>query len=335
MILLTPSSRYDDHPVVIALFGAGLLGSSVVNEVTTSGRFVDERLDLAWNDVALQAAHLHVLEARIHAALDGSGSGTHASDARSSSLKFFWSAGRAGFASTEGEAELELASFRALLGLVTRVAERFPSTRTSFYLLSSAGGLFQGQRFVDRSSKPSPRIPYGALKLRQEELLGAIDASIAKRVFRLTSVYGHLNPNHRSGLISSLISNGIRRRVTPITGWLSTLRDFIFVEDVARFIAPLLMDANEEAPDSSLLLAHGKPCSILEIQGMVERALGYRIYVRYSLDPSNREDITFSNGVLPSGWQSSDIDSNIERICKLAISSGAAFGFMPGVVARG
>jgi len=327
MILLTRLPRNGDPPVVIALFGAGLLGGSIVNAITGSSRFRAEQLDLVWNDPSMQARQLETLEAKILAAVEPPAGG-----AKRASLKFHWSAGRAGFASTDAETANELDSFRAVLGMAERVARRLPSTRTAFYLLSSAGGLFQGQRYVDASSKPSPRIPYGLLKLRQEQLLGASDAGIAKRIYRLTSVYGHVHPHQRLGLISTLICHGVRRGVAPITGWMSTLRDFIFVEDVARFIAPRLMDEGEDAHDSTAVLAHGKPCSLLEIQRIVERALGHKIYVRYSLDPSNREDITFSHSVLPPGWQASDVRSNISHIYLEAVASGAVFGRLPGLV---
>ena len=40
-----------------------------------------------------------------------------------------------------------------------------------FFLVSSAGGLFEGQRNVGDRSQPSPMRPYGFLKLRQEKLL--------------------------------------------------------------------------------------------------------------------------------------------------------------------
>jgi hypothetical protein len=106
---------------------------------------------------------------------------------------------------------------------------------------------------------------------------------------------------------------------------MSTLRDFIFADDVARFLGPLLLEANESMKDSTAVLAHGKPYSLMEIQRQVESVVGHRIYVRYSLDPSNRDDITFSHRVLPAGWQSSDMRSNIRRIYNEAVSSGAVF----------
>jgi nucleoside-diphosphate-sugar epimerase len=125
-------------------------------------------------------------------------------------------------------------------------------------------------------------------------------------------------------LVSTLILNAVRQRVTHITGHMSTLRDFIFVEDVACFLSRLVLQDEAQEPKTAVL-AHAKPYSLFEIQGIVESVLGRRIYVSYSLDPTNREDITFSPAVLPPGWQPSDLRSNISRIYWQAVTSGSAF----------
>ncbi len=320
MILLTNLGD-GRPPCTIAVFGAGLLGSAVVNAIQSTVPLQAERIPLSWTDAALQGRQLQALEARIAAALreDEGAKGM-------ASLKVLWSAGRAGFTATEPETAVELDSFRAVLGMSERLARRFPEARTGLYLLSSAGGLFEGQRHVDQTSPPAPRRPYGWLKLRQEQLLAASEAPITKRIYRPTSVYGYLRPQQRIGLISTLILNGLRHQVSHITAWMSTLRDFVFVEDVARFIGRLLLEDDAKGETSTAVLAHAKPFSIFEIEKMVENVLGRKIYVSYSLEPSNREDITFSYTVVPPGWHSSDLSSNISRIYKEAVASGSIFG---------
>lgn len=317
MILLADPGDRTRPPLTVAVFGAGLLGSSIVNAVLSTAPLRAEKIPLSWTDAALQGQQLQALEARIAAALKEDGR---------TLLKVLWSAGRAGFAATEAETAVELESFRAVLGMTERLAQRFPGARTALYLLSSAGGLFEGQRHVDQTSRPEPRRPYGLLKQRQEQLLLASGAPITKRIYRPTSVYGYLRPNQRIGLISTLILNGLRHQVSTITAWMSTLRDFVFVEDIARFISRLLLEDAAEGEESTATLAHAKPFSIFEIEKMVENVLGRKIYVSYSLEPSNREDITFSHTVVPPGWQSSDLSSNISRIYKEAVASGAVFG---------
>jgi nucleoside-diphosphate-sugar epimerase len=327
MILLTEPGDRNRPPCTIAVFGAGLLGSAIVNAVTSTALLQSERISLSWTDAALQERQLQELEARISAGLREPVKGVPA-------LKVLWSAGRAGFAATEAETAVELESFRAVLGMTERLARRLSGVRMGFYLLSSAGGLFEGQRHVDQTSKPEPRRPYGFLKQRQEELLAVSGAPITKRVYRPTSVYGYLRPNQRIGLISTLILNGLRHQVSNITAWMSTLRDFVFVEDIARFISRILLEDDAEGEESTAVLAHAKPFSIFEIEKMVENVLGRKIYVSYSLEPSNREDITFSHSVLPPGWHSSDLGSNISLIYKEAVASGAAFGQPPRLLDR-
>jgi nucleoside-diphosphate-sugar epimerase len=122
-----------------------------------------------------------------------------------------------------------------------------------------------------------------------------------------------------------LLLNGIRRRVTPIEGRISTLRDFVFVEDVAAFLARSILahDAGGAAPP--LILAQGKPTSIWEVQRLIERVIGRRAYLSYSLTPANSEDTTFSRATFPAGWWPSDLASNVRRIYREALRSGAAF----------
>ena len=324
MILLTDLGDRRP-PCTIAVFGAGLLGSAIVNAVRSTAPLQAERIPLSWTDAASQGQQLQALEARIATALKEDGRAL---------LKVLWSAGRAGFAATEPETAGELDSFRAVLGMTERLARRLPGVRTAFYLLSSAGGLFEGQRHVDQDSRPEPRRPYGVLKQRQEQLLLASEALITKRIYRPTSVYGYLRPNQRIGLISTLILNGLRHQVSHITAWMSTLRDFVFVEDIARFISRVLLEDDARGEESTAVLAHAKPFSIFEIEKMIENVLRRKIYVSYSLEPSNQEDITFSHAVLPPGWHSSDLSSNISLIYKEAVASGAAFGQPPRLLDR-
>src|SRR5256885_1733395 len=81
------------------------------------------------------------------------------------------------------------------------------------------GGLFEGQRHIERDSVPEPRRPYGELKLRQEQLLASSSAPLVRCVYRLTSVYGHAHTRRRQGLIPTLVVNGLRHRVSTIVGW--------------------------------------------------------------------------------------------------------------------
>ncbi len=308
MILLSEDAR------VVAVLGTGLIGSAVVGAL--SGMRAEAH-PLTWTPGPGQDSHLRALEARIAGlcAAPAPGSG---------SLALLWSAGRAGFDAAEEQTAAELSSFRAALAAAGRLTRRLPETPVAFHLVSSAGGLFEGQRRVDAASRPAPRRPYGRLKLAQEDLLRESDARLARRIWRVTSVYGYLRSGQRIGLISALLMNGLRQQVSRITGRMTTLRDFVFVGDVADHLARRLI-APGGPEETVALLAQGKPTSLFEVQTLVEGVLGRRLYVSYSLEPSNSEDITFSPAALPPGWYPTDLASNIRRIHRDAVCRGAAF----------
>lgn len=312
MILLTTAGCGERAPSIVAIFGAGLTGGAVASRIESVGRACRETLPLDWAQPARQIDQLRAIEERI---LAGGGD--------PGPVTVLWSAGRAGFGATLGEVGDELAAYRRVLDLAGRIAARSPAAPLTFVLLGSAGGLFEGQSRVDRSSVAAPRRPYGTLKLEQESLLLASPTPMVKKIYRLTSVYGFIRPGQRQGLIPSLIANGLHRRVCHITGQMSTLRDFVWVDDVARFLAAAMLDRDERSRDSVSTLASAKPSSILEIQRIVESTLRRRLFVSYSNSASNSEDITFSPDLLPPGWSPSDVRSSVRRIYEDAVSRGA------------
>jgi UDP-glucose 4-epimerase len=163
---------------------------------------------------------------------------------------------------------------------------------------SSAGGLFEGQRNVDSTSAPQPRRPYGA-----EGSGGAAPSPVWESLRRSSDSLVGVRPGasgHRSGLVSTLLGNGIRRELSSIYGSPDTLRDFVWADDVAEFVSQLVLDVGDPTPARTLLLASGRPSSIFEIQQIIEDFLGYKIYIGYSPQASNRDDITFSRSAFPS-----------------------------------
>ena len=86
-------------------------------------------------------------------------------------LSFVWSAGRASFHTSEEDALAESASFIDTIDFVLKLREIIDSVKVKIHFISSAGGLFEGQRVVTKNSIPDPVRPYGKLKLAQEQLL--------------------------------------------------------------------------------------------------------------------------------------------------------------------
>ena len=65
----------------------------------------------------------------------------------------------------------------------------------------------------------------------------AASGRLGKHVYRVSSVYGIIDTRYRMGLIPTLLRDGLRRQVSTIAGSPSTLRDFVWLEDVGRYIA--------------------------------------------------------------------------------------------------
>ena len=307
MILL----RSEEAPSrTVAVFGGGLVGSALADRLRSLLSLRLTRLPLDWRNADARDRDLRAIGSDLVASCSRPGA----------ELTFVWAAGRAGFGAGTDEAAAELANFRAVLGLWSRCADELPNARIRSVHFSSAGGLFEGQRHVDSRAVPRPRRPYGELKEAEERVLRS--TGIPATIVRLSSVYGRVLAGARAGLVSTLLLNGIRRRVSSIFGSMDTLRDFVWADDVATFVSHLV-PVSPGAPETrTILLASGRPSSIFEVQKIIEDLLGYKIYVAHAPTPSNREDITFAPSVLPPGWISSDLRANVGLVYREAMRSG-------------
>lgn len=280
------------------LFGVGLVGSRVGLAFSRRG-WRGEEIETPWNDPEALSRQLAALARGVR-------------DAQPARLDVIWSAGRAGFSSTAEETAPEEENFRRVLEFATDAAGACPGAAV-FHLTSSAGGLFEGQRHVDRSSRPSPRRPYGNLKLRLEKRLEAVGPELAKRIYRLSSVFGPATADGRRGLISTLLHDARDRRTTRIFGQLTTLRDYVWTEDIGRYLAEAAETPPPRRPRIELL-ASGKPTSIHEILHLVEGVVGRRPGLRYTASRSNSSDITFAASALPPGWHPSDLATSLRQV---------------------
>ncbi len=298
----------------VMIFGNGLIGASICAALTKTFSYDKSYFHFPWNDAPERLECLKRL-------------GAYIDDRNATSVQerivVIWCAGKAGFGATEDEVLNELDSFGGILDWVSELQRNYTDNPVSFFLISSAGGLFEGQKYVTRDSPISALRPYGILKFEQEQLLAANSVITEKKIFRLTSVYGYYSTTQRIGLIPTLVSNCINNRVTKIVGRPDTLRDFVWVEDVARYIANRTL--NKSTPESSSsveLLASGKPTSIFEIQKIIERLAGRKLFVSFH-DLSNARDITFSPKMLPeNNWQSEPLDLCIRKVFNRCILGG-------------
>lgn len=289
--------------VVVTQFGIGLIGSSILRALRLRSVASEEVLAFDWKlDLEASAAQLEVIAAQVRSRFAATPGATWA---------VVWSAGRCGFSAPSEEVDEEFARFDAALAWAERLGEEL-GTRPVFHFLSSAGGLFEGCGLVTRETQPAPKRPYGLLKQRQERRLREASALTA-RIYRPTTVYGFLHPDHRRGLIQVLLLNALRHQVTSIYGSFSTLRDFVFSEDIGEFVAQRVVD-HGQGSEETYLLGSGKPSSIFEARQIVERALRQKIYVAISMAPTNAVDMAYDRSAFPTDWVPSELETGIRQI---------------------
>lgn len=289
---------------IIAVFGEGLVGTSILSALCGQYIFTIETWGFSYADPARQGHELRRLADRI----------SQLCAEATSDLCIVWCAGKAGFSATELEAGNELAIYRKVLECMQGLAPSFRNSRVSFHLVNSAGGLFEGQTHVTRCNKPSPKRPYGHLKMIQEELLLSLPVYILKNIYRLSTVYGHIRKGFRLGLISTLIFNGARQEVSRIFGTINTLRDYVWCEDIGSYIARAIAENDGDQNNSIVHLASGKPSSIFEIKHIVEQILNKKIYMAFTNSGENSSDITFSRTILPNCWYPVDMRTAVRSI---------------------
>lgn len=303
MLILKRTSAEQHCPSrIVALFGVGTVGGAVACRLTSQDWCVTQRIDTPWE----QQEQLQHALAKVYEEL------TQRNQSQcDQSCSFIWSAGRAGFNATDCDAANEMSAFERVLHLFKTVRQRLPDSR--WHQISSAGGLFEGQRLVGPTNQPAPKRPYGLLKLRQELALRDLPMC-AHAIYRLTSVFAPTRRGQRCGLIPTMASNGVLGRITQIAGHSTTLRDFTWADDVASFV----VDNFRIPPNpthNTFLLASGRPVSIGEVQWMTEQSLRRHLYINY-VTPQNDCDITFGADVMPRGFSGSDLRSCIRRVCQ-------------------
>jgi len=229
-------------------------------------------------------------------------------------LSIVWSAGSRGFQSTEEEAEEEQTSFQAIVEFCSKLRERIKPVKFDFHFISSAGGLFEGQRVITRQSLPEPKRPYGKMKLNQEALLRNRFEPHEFSIYRPSSVYGPMVQKSRQGLINNLVSNCQAGRVTVLDSHVMSLRDYVYAGDIGKYVAGRIHSGSSGTHDNgTCFLVSARCSSIFEVVNKIERTL--KLKLRYRYDPSfgNNKNITFSDRILPMGWLPVPLDVGLRQ----------------------
>ncbi|UIJ40656.1 NAD(P)-dependent oxidoreductase [Vibrio kanaloae] len=287
----------------IIVVGLGLIGQSIVNELIRKGYRIERKQRVNWKESVdhIVVDILNFINEAIH-----------------ENVSIIWCAGKCGFNSEDSETNIEDAFFLKIIRSIYNLLETKDEI-LSFYLISSIGGLFEGQVSIHDKMKPCPQRAYGRLKLSQEKTLLKSGFRLRPFIFRLSSVYGSINTNNRMGLVQVLIKNGIENKITKIYGNADTLRDYTSVDDISKFICGVVITSYDDG-SNIYHLANGKASSIGEIKSLVERKIRKRLLLSYEKNATNNLNIVCCTNTYGGIWSPSFMNENIRKLYEQAIN---------------
>jgi UDP-glucose 4-epimerase len=193
-----------------------------------------------------------------------------------------WAAGQATVSSDKETCLRELRVFTEFIGMLN---EQLPEGPGTFFLTSSAGGVYAGSKQApfSASSPVAPLSEYGSLKLQQETAATKL-AGVRVMIGRVSNLYGPgQDLNKLQGLVSRLVKAGLDKETINIFVPLDTIRDFIFVQDAAATIAQVAQDSGSP---NLLVIASGEPKSLGTVIAQVQDVLRIKIPIAYGVHDS-------------------------------------------------
>jgi UDP-glucose 4-epimerase len=147
----------------------------------------------------------------------------------------------------------------------------------TFTYLSSGGTVYgePARNPVSETEPTSPISTYGRLHLECEEMIerATREAGLWARVLRCSTVYGeHQRPNRGQGAVVTFLHRIEHAEPIDLYGGGSTIRDYVYVRDVARAVVE--MTAVEGGP-AVVNVGSGQGTSLLELLRFAEAQVGH------------------------------------------------------------
>lgn len=311
VILIKKKNNKDiDAHQIVAIFGLGLIGSSICEYLMNQGCFYKKEMFFFWENPQLRVNQLESIVCEIERFINEK---VKKNNIKKILFDIIWGAGKCGFSAKESDTELEYDCFTETIKKMANLKLSGGELKTNLHLISSAGGIFEGSSQDKVELKPNPLRPYGYLKLRQEHYILQLPDNVQKFIYRLSSVYGAVNPNQRMGLIPTLIFNGLSHRVSTIVGDIETVRDYISREDIARFIGDKVINPTMGIK-TTYLLASGKPSSIYEVKKTIEDVIRKKIYINFHRHRTNKQNICFKKSQIPDDLNPQLLNTGVRRV---------------------
>lgn len=287
--------------------GLGLVGSAIetasINQSTDVEQLQYHKVD--WTDNTSFSTLISSVADCIQEELS--------SDTLEHVIHIIWSAGKVGFNATKEDCDKEMHYFEACVEDLSGIFDS-SSIEMHFHFISSAGGLFEGQRFISQSAQPAAKRPYGFFKLAQEEHLIRRQASFSSlTIYRPSSIYSAHNVSGRKGLLAVLIDLGLKNKEITITGSEDTKRDYVLDRDIGKFVAAQIFNRKKGQTETHFLI-QGKSSTILEIRLLLERIMNRKLILRFSTVDQNNADMSFTSSLKPDGFETSPLPTNLKSL---------------------
>ena len=179
-----------------------------------------------------------------------------------------WAAGHV----TPADTTRRQAALADLAGLVGAARRSAPSPH--IVLLSSGGAVYGPPALApfSEADEPSPPNEYGRIKLAEERLLA--DAGLPHTTLRIANPFGpaQVAGGRPQGVIGVWMRAVLAGEPITIFGDGSTVRDFVYVDDVAAAVAA----AVERAPEGPINIGSGLGTSLADLLETLRATVGTR-----------------------------------------------------------
>jgi nucleoside-diphosphate-sugar epimerase len=281
-------TNFKTENFAIFIFGVGLIGGSIKDLLLR--RFTCEVVfcDFCWDPTLDQQLNFDLITEHFQ----------HM--AKTSRIHFVYSAGKSGMLS-ENVYSQEIDSFLQVVNIVKLSAQFVGSGRITFHLLSSAGGLFEGQLNVDENSIPNPLSQYGQIKLKQENVIKNCVGQFNVVIYRPSSVYGYRSKS-RLGLVSTILTRANKNLGFEVFASKDSIRDYVFIDDISNFIVNHFIQVDNIDVYKEFFLVSGKPTSIGEMLDILNRIYNKKLYYYYKVNKQNTLNMSFRKTLIPDGF---------------------------------